>query len=122
MLLSEKVNKMKRDQRILLLVHVRFSSQIYYNFFIQKISSIGRSRMERSPKRGKHPGWQEMMLYVPLSSYRDADLFPEAVIWFQPFRLETWGPSLNKANHWKDLERPLVSMIARMIRGNYGAP
>ena len=26
-----------------------------------------------------------------------------------------WGLSLNKANHWKDLEKPLVSIIARMM-------
>ena len=24
------------------------------------------------------------------------------------YGVETWGPSLNKANHWKDLERPIV--------------
>ena len=27
-----------------------------------------------------------------------------------------WGPSLNESIHWKDLEKPLVSMIACMIR------
>ena len=32
------------------------------------------------------------------------------------------GPSVNKANHWKDLERPLVSMIARMIRSKASVP
>ena len=33
-----------------------------------------------------------------------------------------WRPSLNKANHWNDLERPLVSMIARMIRSKESMP
>ena len=32
------------------------------------------------------------------------------------YGVEMWGPSLNKANYGKDLERPLVSMIACMIR------
>ena len=35
------------------------------------------------------------------------------------YGVETWGPSLNKAIHWKYLERPLVSMIACMIRSEY---
>ena len=33
-----------------------------------------------------------------------------------------WRPSLNKANHWNDLERPLVSMIAAMIRSKASVP
>ena len=32
------------------------------------------------------------------------------------YGVETWGSSLNKANNWKDLERPLLSTIARIIR------
>ena len=32
------------------------------------------------------------------------------------YGVETWGPSLNKANNWKGLQRPLVSMIARVMR------
>ena len=31
------------------------------------------------------------------------------------YGVEMWGPILNKANNWKDLERPLVIIIARMI-------
>ena len=38
------------------------------------------------------------------------------------YGVETWGPSLNKANHWKDLERPLVSMIACMVRSKELVP
>ena len=38
------------------------------------------------------------------------------------YGVETWGPSLNKAKHWKDLERPLVSMIACMIRNKALVP
>ena len=38
------------------------------------------------------------------------------------YGVETWGRTLNKANHWKDLERPLVSMIARMIRSKASVP
>mgnify|MGYP006973835171 CR=1 FL=1 len=32
------------------MIHVRFPSQIYCNFCLRKISSIGRSKIERSPK------------------------------------------------------------------------
>ena len=32
------------------------------------------------------------------------------------YEVETWGLSLNKANNRKDLERPLVSMIAWIYR------
>ena len=32
------------------------------------------------------------------------------------YEIETYGPCLNKRNNWKDIERPLVSMILRMIR------
>ena len=35
---------------------------------------------------------------------------------------ETWGLSLNKANHWKDLERYLVLMLACMIRSKESVP
>ena len=38
------------------------------------------------------------------------------------YGVEMWGPSLNKANHWKDLGRPLVSMIACMIRSKVSVP
>ena len=39
------------------------------------------------------------------------------------YGVETWGPSLKKAHHWKDLEkRPLVSMIVPMIRSNESVP
>ena len=38
------------------------------------------------------------------------------------YGVETWGPSLNKAIHWKYLERPLVSMIACMIRSKASMP
>ena len=38
------------------------------------------------------------------------------------YGVETWGLSLNKANHWKDFERPLLSMIARMIRSKASVP
>ena len=31
-------------------------------------------------------------------------------------------PGLSKANHWKDLERPFVSMIAGMIRSKASVP
>ena len=39
------------------------------------------------------------------------------------YGVEMWGPSLTNADHWKDLERPLVSMIVCMfprVIGNYG--
>ena len=32
------------------------------------------------------------------------------------------GTEFNKANHWKDLVKPLVSMIARMIRSKESVP
>ena len=32
------------------------------------------------------------------------------------YGVETWEPSLNKANNKKDLERPLVSMIVHIIK------
>ena len=38
------------------------------------------------------------------------------------YGVETWGPSLKKANHWKDFERPLLSMIARIIRSKASVP
>ena len=38
------------------------------------------------------------------------------------YGVEAWGPSLNKANNLKDLERPLVSMIARMIKSKASMP
>ena len=36
--------------------------------------------------------------------------------------VETWGPSLNKANSQKDLETPSVSMIAYMITSKTSVP
>ena len=36
------------------------------------------------------------------------------------YGVETWGPI--KANHWIDLERPSVSMIAHMIRSKASMP
>ena len=41
---------------------------------------------------------------------------------FISYGVEIWGPSLIKANHWKDLERPLVSMVACMIRSKASVP
>ena len=38
------------------------------------------------------------------------------------YGVETWGLSLSKANHWKDLERPLGSMIPCMIRSKASVP
>ena len=38
------------------------------------------------------------------------------------YGVETWGPSLSKANSWKDLERPLLSMIACMVRSKALGP
>ena len=38
------------------------------------------------------------------------------------YGVEMWGLRLNKANHWKDLGRPLVSMIARVIRSKASVP
>ena len=58
---KKKVNKIKRDRRILLSVHVKFSNQIYYNFCLHMISSIGLFRMERPPKRGKYLQRREIM-------------------------------------------------------------
>ena len=38
------------------------------------------------------------------------------------YGVETWQPTLNKENYWKDLERPLESMIVRMIRSKASVP
>ena len=38
------------------------------------------------------------------------------------YGVEMWGPSLKKANHWKDLERHLMLMIAHMIRSKKSVP
>ena len=32
------------------------------------------------------------------------------------YGIEIWGPSIQKENKWKDLERPLVLIIAHVIR------
>ena len=42
----------------------KITSYIYCNFFLRKISSIGRSTMERCPNWGKHLQWQEIMVCV----------------------------------------------------------
>ena len=41
-----------------------FQQVIYCNFCLPTISSIGRYRMERSPKQGKHLQWREIMAFI----------------------------------------------------------
>ena len=58
--LSKKVNEEKSDKRILLSIHVRFSSQIDCNFYLRKIWS----KMEISLKQGKHLWWWKIMAFI----------------------------------------------------------
>ena len=60
--------------------------------------------------------WQTMCTLQIQESQTKLWLFDTLVAPTLLYWVETWEPSLNKANHWKDLERPLVSMIACMIR------
>ena len=50
--------------RILSPIHVGFLSQICCTFCLRKVSSLGRSRMERSLKGGKHLRWWKFMAFI----------------------------------------------------------
>ena len=49
---KRKVNKVKCDERMSLLVHVTFSNQIYCNFFLQNISSKWHTKLWKNASGG----------------------------------------------------------------------
>ena len=52
----------------------------------------------------------------------EACLFDTLLTPTLPYEVETWGLSINKGNHWKDLKRLLVSTMARMLRSKALVP